>query len=82
MEPLYIHTVCDSKLFSLHCKGRAGEIHYNYLVPIYVFPGMKQNYKVMSPNFHIHVSVSDLYIPSIALFILLQPKLGSKTLIR
>ncbi len=27
----------------------------------------KQNYNVLSPNFHIHVSVSDLYIPRISL---------------
>jgi hypothetical protein len=73
LESSYIHKVCDSKLFSLHFKRRADEIHYNCLVPIYVFPEVKQNYKVLPPNFHIHVSVSDLYIPSIALFILLQP---------
>ncbi len=36
-----------------------------------LFP--KQNYKVQSPNFHIHVSVSDLYIPGIGLPILMQP---------
>jgi hypothetical protein len=34
----------------------------------------KQNKTVLSPNFHIHVSVRDLYIPSIGLSILLQPK--------
>jgi hypothetical protein len=33
----------------------------------------RQNYNVLSPNFHIHVSVSDLYIPRIGLPILLQP---------
>ncbi len=46
-------------------------IHYKCLVLIYVFPEMelhnfvipKQNYNVLSPNFHIHVSVSDLNIP-------------------
>ncbi len=31
------------------------------------------NYNVLSPNFHIHVSVSHLYIPRIGLPILLQP---------
>ncbi len=30
-----------------------------------LFP--KQNYNFLSPNFHIHVSVSDLYIPRIGL---------------
>jgi hypothetical protein len=34
-----------------------------------LFP--KQNYNVLSPNFHIHVSVSDLYISRICLPILL-----------
>jgi hypothetical protein len=33
----------------------------------------KQNYNVLPPNFHIHVYVSDLYIPSFGLPILLQP---------
>ncbi len=32
----------------------------------------KQNYNVLSPNFHIHESVSDLYIHRIGLPILLQ----------
>ncbi len=34
---------------------------------------LKQNYNVLSPNFDIHISVSDLYIPRIGLPILLQP---------
>jgi hypothetical protein len=49
-------------------------IQYNCLVPIYtasLFPN--QNYNVLSPNFHIHVFVSDLYIPRTSLPILLQP---------
>jgi hypothetical protein len=36
-----------------------------------LFP--KQNYNVLSPSFHIHVSVSNLYILRIGLPILLQP---------
>jgi hypothetical protein len=58
-------------------------IQYKCLVPIYmyVFPKLnwaaslfpKQNYNVLSPNFHIHVSVRDLYIPRIDLHIWLQP---------
>jgi hypothetical protein len=36
-----------------------------------LFP--KQNFNVLSPNFHIHVSVYDLYILRIGLPILLQP---------
>jgi hypothetical protein len=50
------------------------------MVPIYVFPemkwcglviGTKQNYNILSPNFHIHVSASDLYIARIDLPFLL-----------
>jgi hypothetical protein len=36
-------------------------------------PRYFQNYNVLSPNFRIHVSVSDLYIPRIGLPILQQP---------
>ncbi len=56
-------------------------IQYKRLVLIYVFPEMKlcaslfpkQKYNILSPGFHIDVSVSDLYIPRIGLPILLQP---------
>jgi hypothetical protein len=56
-------------------------IQYKCIVPIYVLPEMKlpglviskQNYNVLSPNFHIHVSVSNIYIPRIGLPVLLQP---------
>jgi hypothetical protein len=56
-------------------------IQYKCLVLIYVFLEMKvrallfpkQNYNVLSPNFHIHVSASDLYIPRIGLPSLMQP---------
>jgi hypothetical protein len=43
-----------------HCKEN----------PIYVFLG--KELRGLSPNFHIHVSVSDLYIPTIDLPVLLQ----------
>ncbi len=53
------------------------------MVPIYVFPEMKRcglvisktelQYNILSPNFHIHVSATDLYIPRIDLPFLLQP---------
>jgi hypothetical protein len=55
---------------------------YKCLVPIYVFLEMKlrglvisktEFQNVLSPNFDIHESVSDLYIPRICLTILLQP---------
>ncbi len=50
-------------------------IQYKYLVPIYIFSEIKlrglvfpqQNYNVLSLNFNIHVSVSDLYISRISL---------------
>jgi hypothetical protein len=35
----------------------------------------RKNYNVLSPNFHIHVSVRDVYIPRISLHILLQPNM-------
>jgi hypothetical protein len=44
----------------LHCKEN----------PIYVFP--EKELSGLSPNFHIHASLSDLYIPTIGLPILLQ----------
>jgi hypothetical protein len=59
-------------------------IQYKCLVPIRVFPEMKLRglvisktelvYNVLSPNFHIHISMRDLYIPSIGLPILLHVK--------
>ncbi len=36
-------------------------IQYKCLVPIYVFPKMKQNYIVLSPSTYHHISVRDLY---------------------
>jgi hypothetical protein len=42
----------------------------NETAPTLLFP--KQNLNVLSPNFHIHVPVNDLYIPSIGLPIVLQ----------
>jgi hypothetical protein len=52
-------------------------ISYSYLLCKESIPGSKQIFPVKelrghSPNFHIHVSVSDLYIPTINLPILLQ----------
>ncbi len=42
--------------------------------PIYVFP--EKEFRGLSPNFHIHVSVSDLYIPRIGPYIFLYSRLG------
>ncbi len=42
-----------------------------------LFP--KQNYNVLSPNFHIHVSVNDLYIPMIGLVEIYKSLTGTWT---
>jgi hypothetical protein len=39
-------------------------------IPKQIFP--EKEFRGLSPNFHIHVSVSDLYIPTIGLYILLE----------
>jgi hypothetical protein len=52
---------------TLHCKED----------PIYLFPEMKL--RILSPNFHIHISASDLYIPTIRRSVLLQ-KIGGPIL--
>jgi hypothetical protein len=64
-------------LSHVRCTVNEGpvRIQCQCLVQIYVFPVMKQpglifpkqNYNVLSPNLHIHVSVSYLYIPRIGL---------------
>ncbi len=72
---------CYAELFTYTANEGPGRIQYKCLVPIYVFPKMKlrgslfpkHNYNILSPNFHIHVSVSNLYIPRVGLPILLQP---------
>jgi hypothetical protein len=72
--------------FSLLYSANEGPviIQYKLLVLVYVFQKRNcvaslfpnQNYNVLSPSFHIHVSVSDLCILRIGLPILLQPILG------
>ncbi len=57
---MYILVRQNEAIASLHC-------HEN---PIYVFP--EKELRALSPNFHIHVSVSDLYIPGNGLHIFLQ----------
>ncbi len=84
--PLFFFRAWIRKAFELVKNHTTMEgavrIQYKCLVPIYVFPEMKlraallfpkQNCNIMCPNFHIHVSVSNLYIPRIGLPILLQP---------
>ncbi len=39
-----------------------------------IFP--EKEYRGLSPNFHIHASVSDLYIPTVSLSILLEEICG------
>jgi hypothetical protein len=48
-----------------HCKDK---------MPKQIFP--KKEYRGLSPNFHIHVSVSKLYIPTMALPFLLEEICG------
>ncbi len=63
---LHSATVRDNLPYT--ANERLVKIQYKCLVQIYVFPEMKlrglviqkQNYNVLSPNFTIHVSVSDL----------------------
>ncbi len=49
---------------NLHCKDK------NQKFSKLIFP--EKEYRGLIPNFHIHVSVSDLYIPTFGLPILLE----------
>ncbi len=72
---------CYAELFTYTSNEGPVRIQHKCLVPIYLFPKIKlrgslfpkQNYHVLSPNFHIHVSVSNLYIHRVGVPILLQP---------
>ncbi len=59
-SPPYVHSGVDSNTFTMHCKE----------ISIHVFP--EKELRCLSPNIHIHVSVSDLYIPLIGPPIFLQ----------
>jgi hypothetical protein len=50
-----------------HCKDKENSKQ--------IFP--EKELRCLSPNFHIYVSVSDLYIPTIGLPILLQDNMGT-----
>jgi hypothetical protein len=52
-------------LFQLHTLQRTNTVNWKQIFPEKQLPGH-------SPNIHIHVSVSDLYIPTIDLPVLLQ----------
>jgi hypothetical protein len=76
MVQLWMRMTKTNVTFDLvHCKWRPMRIQYKCLFPVSVFPEMKlqaslftkQNYNILSPNFHIHVSVSDLYIPTVCM---------------
>ena len=56
-------TLVDTTVENAHCTE-----NLKHLFPEMKLRGLvisKQNYNVLSPNFHIHVSVGDLYIPTI-----------------
>ncbi len=80
-QDLYVHCMyllLDSTLSNTANEGPV-RIQYKCLVPIHVFPKMKQlvpkqYYNVMSPRSCTHISVRDLYISRIGLPILLQEK--------
>jgi hypothetical protein len=60
--------VCTNEfIYCIHCKKN----------PIYVFPEMKL--RGLVPNFYIHVSVSDFYIPRICLPICPQQKKADRS---
>jgi hypothetical protein len=66
-EDFLVRCCCDTEEdqnFDLHCNEN----------PIYVSP--EKELHGLSPNFHIHVSVSDLYIPRIGPHIFLQAELA------
>jgi hypothetical protein len=57
----------------LRCTVNEGQLMYSQKLNCADSLFTKHNYTVLSPNFHIQVSVSNLYIPRIGLPILLQP---------
>jgi hypothetical protein len=66
--PLYFFTFSSlslSTLFSLFSAYTVNLCLYREENPIYVLPEKKL--RGLSSNFHIHVSVSDLYVPTISL---------------
>ncbi len=71
-------SLISSKILYLTANEGPVRIQYKLLVPIYVFPEMKQlfpkqNYNVLSPSSSCtHISVRDLYISRIGLPILLH----------
>jgi hypothetical protein len=56
-EEFYVYSPPPPYLYSMHCNGNS----------VYTFLFWEQ--RGLSPNFHIHVSLSDLYVPRISLHI-------------
>ncbi len=61
-ESVVIHTIEHVAVTTVTLDFVVTWLHCNKN-PIYVFP--KKDLRGLSPNFHIHVSVCDLYIPTI-----------------
>ncbi len=60
--------LAESAIFSyIHCKDKMQNLKQ-------IFP--EKDYRGLSPNFHIHVSVSGLFIPTIGLPFLLEKICG------
>ncbi len=57
-------TRSPTPILQAHCKDKSTEISKQILP--------EKEYRGLSPNFHIHASVSELYIPTIGLPILLE----------
>jgi hypothetical protein len=64
-RPLYQYTVC-----AVHCTLQRKNAENSKQI----FP--EKEYRGLSPNFHIHVSVSELYIPTMELPFLLKEICG------
>jgi hypothetical protein len=68
-DPVRIQAVNDHKCYSQKL-GRASLQRQNAENWKQIFP--EKEYRSLSPNFHIHVSVSELYIPTRGLPVLLE----------
>jgi hypothetical protein len=62
----YVHTSWQSSSWTAHCNEN----------PMYVFP--EKELPGLGPNFNIHVSVSDLYMPKIGPHIFLEQNIVAK----
>jgi hypothetical protein len=68
--------ICEIMMFLLRQMGRYPQYletalqRQNTKISKQIFP--EKEYRGLSPNFHIHASVSDLYIPTIGWPILLE----------